>query len=111
MGDEGLSARLAAAIHEARRYKGVSQAKLASQLGVSEDTVGDWERGRVPETWINLLNLARLLLPNPSQPQVIKLSLDRLAMGDGIALADRIAAIEETLRDHDRRIGPGPSQT
>lgn len=75
--NNGLPARVAAAIYGARRRKGLSQARLANEVGVGEDTIGDWERGAIPESWLNLLTLARLLMSGDSE-----FSLDRLALGD-----------------------------
>ena len=72
MGEVGLSARVAEAIHRARRRKGLSQARLSAQLGVGEDTIGDWERGSIPESWLNFIALA----------EALEVSLDSLARGE-----------------------------
>ena len=50
----------AARIRSARLERGWTQAVLARRLGRSERSIGDWERGRVPDT-LSLRSLAMTL--------------------------------------------------
>lgn len=48
-------------IHEARKAKGWTQEQLADELGVSQSTITDWERGRTFPRYKNLFQLSKAL--------------------------------------------------
>jgi DNA-binding XRE family transcriptional regulator len=52
---------LASEIRRARRRAGMSQAELASALGVRQSSVSQWERGATEPSTHNLLDLMRVL--------------------------------------------------
>ncbi len=57
----------ASRLKAARDKAGLSQAQLASQLGVSPGTVGGWEKGTHRIRIATLARLARLFGMKPSQ--------------------------------------------
>ena len=48
-------------IHETRKAKGWTQEQLADELGVSQSTITDWERGRTFPRYKNLFQLSKIL--------------------------------------------------
>lgn len=48
-------------IHEARKAKGWTQERLAEELGVSQSTITDWERGRTFPRYKNMFYLSKIL--------------------------------------------------
>ena len=81
---EAVKPQWAIAFHEARKRKGFTQARVASELNVSQGTVTDWERGKNKpraELWTPIAMLLNIdfskLLLTKEQRYLIRSSLHR----------------------------------
>jgi transcriptional regulator with XRE-family HTH domain len=71
-------------VRAARKSLGLDQCELANMLGVSTQTVSNWERGQ---------------RPSPKSGEKLKRFLETNRMEDGFSDANRLAAIKKELSE------------